>query len=88
MNDDSFWISDPAKIVKVDRFGIDLKFMHDFVMQRWSRPRSYAALWEPHKREGGKGWRMRGREKLFQGAPSIHEYPTLLQGFSIYRRMG
>jgi hypothetical protein len=34
---------------------------------------------EPHERERGEGRRIRGRGELFQGTPSIHVCPTLLQ---------
>jgi hypothetical protein len=44
VNDDSFRISDLAEIAEIDRFGLDLEFPQQFVVQRWSRPCSYAAL--------------------------------------------
>jgi hypothetical protein len=89
VNDDSFQISDPDKIAQVDQFGSDPEFLQDFVVQRWSRPHSYAALRgatgervreREREREKGEGWRIRGRGELFQGAPSIHLSQTLLQG--------
>jgi hypothetical protein len=43
-HDDSFRISDPTEFAEVDRFGFDLEFLQHFIMQRWSRPRSDAAL--------------------------------------------
>jgi hypothetical protein len=55
VNDDSFRISDLVKIAEVDQFGSDLEFQQDFIVQRWSRPRSYAALWgatREREREG------------------------------------
>jgi hypothetical protein len=44
VHDDSFWISDPAEIAEVDRFGSDPEFLQHFVVQRWSHPHFDAAL--------------------------------------------
>jgi hypothetical protein len=91
VNDESFQISDPAKIAEVDRFGSNPEFLQDFVVQQWSRPCSYAALWgatREREREREVAHEGESRGELFQGAPSIHECPTLLQGFSFYRRVG
>jgi hypothetical protein len=44
VNDDDLWISNPAEIAEVDRFGSDPKFPQYDGVQRWSSPCSYAAL--------------------------------------------
>jgi hypothetical protein len=44
VNDDDLRISDPAEIAEVDRFGSDPEFPQHNDMQRWSSPRSYAAI--------------------------------------------
>jgi hypothetical protein len=63
MHDDSFRISDPAEIAKVDRFGSDPEFLQDFVVQRWSHPRSYAALRGATREREERGGALAGEER-------------------------
>jgi hypothetical protein len=67
---------DPAKIMKVDRFGSDPEFPQHDGMQRLIWPRSYAALrgatWEGDAWEREEGGVWGGEESSCKGTLSIH----------------
>jgi hypothetical protein len=60
VNDDGLWISDPAEIAEVYRFGSDPEFLQHNGVQQWSSPRFLHSPTGSHTRgrarEGGSAW--------------------------------
>jgi hypothetical protein len=84
----SFGISDPADIAEVDRFGSDVEFPQHDGVQRWSSPRSYAALQgatQEGELERGRGGAWRRKGELLAPCNCVSSSSL---GASLYRKKG